>query len=284
VSAAAIGSAAAAARRFAVRVRPRRSAPAAAVVLALAAVVAYIAAGRSFMAGSRLGVAFGIAAAVALLVVMAYSVRRALPAVRALGPTQAYLEVHVAGGLLFLVLMLLHTDLRVPSGFFTILLWLVALWVVVSGLIGLALQRSVPRILDATTSFEANLQRIPELVVELRSRAQLAAAQAGPGVQAYYAREIAPDMARPRAAIASVLGRSRVESYRSHEFQILRRTITPEMAPKLEQLRQLHHAKLELDLHYTLQRALRIWLAAHLPVAIVLLGLVALHVFLVLYF
>ena len=41
--------------------------------------------------------------------------------------------------------------------------------------------------------------------------------------------------------------------------------------------------KAELDVHLSLQRALRAWLVLHVPPAIVLLGLLAVHVFAVLY-
>jgi hypothetical protein len=252
-------------------------------VLAFASVVVYVVAG-SPEPGSRVGIAFGVSAAAVLALVMVYSIRRALPAVRSLGPTRMYLRLHRLGGLLFLLLMIAHTAARVPTGWLMVVLWVVALWVVASGLLGMALQHALPRVLNATGSLEVNLHRIPELVVVLRSRAEAAAALAGARVQAYYAREIAPDMAQPRAALGTLLGRSRAESYRSQEFRILSRTLEADSAPVLETLRQLHNTKLELDLHYTLQLALRAWLYVHLPASIVLLGLVVLHIFFVLYF
>ena len=41
--------------------------------------------------------------------------------------------------------------------------------------------------------------------------------------------------------------------------------------------------KAELDVHLSLQRALRAWLVLHVPAGIALLGLLAVHVFAVLY-
>ncbi len=41
--------------------------------------------------------------------------------------------------------------------------------------------------------------------------------------------------------------------------------------------------KAELDVHLSLQRALRVWLVLHVPPAIALLGLLAVHIFAVLY-
>jgi hypothetical protein len=260
--------------------------PAAAILIGGAATVAWlIATLRGGAApGSTASIVFGIGAAVMLLVVMAYAVRRAMPAVRALGRTRTWLQLHVWGGLLFLLLMLLHTGWGVPGGTLVTVLWMLSIWVVASGLAGLWLQRSVPSLLDATSSFEVNLYRIPELVADLRQRAETLAKSSGPAIQAYYARELAPDMEAPRATRRSLLGRSRITSYRSREYQILRRTVAPDATPGLDELFQLHSTKLEMDVHYTLQRVLRVWLALHLPASVVLLGVTAMHIILALYY
>jgi len=254
-------------------------------VAAISLIVFFVSAVRGeYTADSVVGIAFGIAAATALAAVMLYSIRRALPAVRSLGRTRTYLQIHIQSGLLFLLLMFVHSGFRYPAGTLMLVLWWLSVWVVVSGLIGLALQRSIPKLLDASSSFEVNLQRIPELVEDVRNRARTAAMRAGPSARAYFERELLPDMSAPRAALSSLLGRARIEHYRSEEFQVLRRTLPADAAPMLDELFRLHNTKLEMDLHYTLQRILRLWLGVHLPAAIVLIGIVGLHVFFVLYF
>lgn len=275
--------------RLRLRIRsPGRGAwiPTATVAIGVTAAAVWVIARLRGMAapGSTTGTVFGILAAVALAVVMAYAVRRAMPAVRSLGRTRLYLQVHVYVGLLFLLLMLLHTGFGIPRGTLVTVVWILSLWVVASGLAGLWLQRAVPRVLDATSSFEVNLQRIPELVTELRGRAEGLATRSGPSVQAYYSRELAPDMDAPRSMLRSVLGRSRITSYRAQEFQILRRTLGADAVSNLDELFQLHSTKLEMDVHYTLQRILRAWLTLHVPASIVLLGLVVLHIFFALYY
>jgi hypothetical protein len=234
--------------------------------------------------GSRLGLAFGIAAAAALLAVMLYSVRRGLPAVRSLGRTRQYLQIHVWVGLLFLLLFLLHTGFRVPGGVLNFTLWAVSLWVVATGAVGLFLQRGVPRILDPTATFEVHLRRIPELVGELRGRAEETASRAGPRVQAFYEQRWAPEMEAPRMVATELFRNPGAQGRAAGEIEILKRTLPEESVATLEELEGLHAAKREMDVHFTLQRVLRGWLVLHLPVAIVLLGLVALHVFFVLYF
>ena len=47
---------------------------------------------------------------------------------------------------------------------------------------------------------------------------------------------------------------------------------------KLDRLEAMFRSKLELDAHYSLQRALRWWLLAHVPFTLVLVFLVIVHV------
>jgi hypothetical protein len=53
---------------------------------------------------------------------------------------------------------------------------------------------------------------------------------------------------------------------------------------KLRDLTAIVNEKLDLDVHMSLQRALRAWLVTHIPAAVVLLGLMLIHVFAVVYF
>lgn len=237
-----------------------------------------------FHPGSPVGTAFGIAATVLLVVVMLYSARRALPSVRRLGRTRPYMEAHVYGGLAFLLLVLMHTGFGLPSGALSTTLWVVALWVVASGLLGLALQTWIPRLLEAETTLEVHHQRIPELLEEVRERARNAARDAGPRAQSFYEQELAAEMAATRSDTGVLLRRGRSLRRRAGEFARLERTVTPEAVPAVEELRRMHRTKLDLDLHNTLQRKLRLWLSLHLPLGVVLIVLVGLHIFFILYF
>lgn len=264
---------------------PARGVPRIFAAAGVVSVVAFAWLARSGLEpGSSAGVGFGVAAAALLLVVMLYSVRRSVPGVRSLGPARPYLEAHLYGGLLFLLLVLMHTGFGLPSGALNVTLWLVAIWVVASGLVGLALQAWLPRLLEAETSLEAHLERIPELVEEVRGRADQAARDAGRRVESFYDRELAPEMAAPPPGPGVLLARGRSLRRRAREFTHLERMVEPEAVPALEELRRLHRTKLDLDLHHTLQRTLRVWLYLHLPLGIVLLALFGLHLFFILYF
>lgn len=265
---------------------PRGLIPTISVVLGAASVVlwAVLSLTGDVSPRSTVGVGFGIAATVALGVVMLYSARRSMPSVRALGRTQKYLEVHLYGGFLFLVLLLLHTSLGLPSGVLTTAVWAVSLWVVATGVVGVMLQRSLPALLEDATSFEAHYHRIPELVAEVRERAEKVAREAGPRVKDFYEREMAQDMTAPRSRIRGLLSRQGAVGLRAADFDVLRSTMSGKSAEAIDDLRDLHQTKLDLDVHYTVQGVLRSWLYLHLPPAVALLGLVALHIFFVLYF
>jgi hypothetical protein len=53
---------------------------------------------------------------------------------------------------------------------------------------------------------------------------------------------------------------------------------------KLRDLTAVVNDKLDLDVLMSLQRVLRAWLVTHIPAAVVLLGLLLVHVFAVVYF
>ena len=237
-----------------------------------------------FHASSTLGLIFGIAAALALVAVMLYSARRSLPANRKLGATRIYLEVHLWVGALFLLLFLLHTDFSLPGSLLLFLLWALSLWVVITGAIGIMLQRTLPKLLQPAAAFEVNLLRVPELLGELRTRAEGIAAKADPRVKLWYEQQIAGDMATPRMVTAVLMPGTRMARRTDGGVDLLRRTLTAEDVVSLESIRELQATKHEIDVQYTLQRILRGWLYSHLPVAIALLGLVVLHVFFILYY
>lgn len=258
------------------------------LIFAAAGVVSFLVfawfARDGFDPASSAGIGFGIAAAVLLLVVMVYSVRRSLPSVRALGPTRPYLEAHLYGGLFFLLLVLMHTGFGLPSGALTTSLWVVSLWVVLSGVVGRAFQVAIPRLLQAETALEVHVKRIPELAEDVRTRAAEAAREAGPRVESFYERELAPEMAAVRSDLGVLAARGRTLRRRANDFEHLERIVGPDGAESVAELRQMHRTKLDLDLHNTVQWILRMWLVLHLPLAIVLIALFVLHVFFILYF
>lgn len=237
--------------------------------------------------GEPLGVAFGILAAIFLLSTALYGARRRAMATASrwrLGSAQAWLRAHLYGGGLFLLSLLLHSGFRLPEGLFSWVLWLLSLWVVFSGFLGLFLQRWIPRVLTSGLNLEAHYDRIPELVKEIRQRAAALAASAEGPLQTLYRQRLAPALAAPMPRLIYFLDVSGGSRTGLRELEYLRSLLPEGEKETLEELERLYRSKLELDAHYTLQRALRAWLWLHLPASLALLVLVALHILAVLYY
>jgi hypothetical protein len=258
--------------------------------LALAACAAALLANAAFSdvrPASAWGLAYGTAAALLLLGVALFAARRRsmrLSTRLGLGRARSWLYFHVYGGTLFLVLVALHTGFRLPEGGLAWLLWGLALWTVGTGFLGLGLQQWIPKALGSGLGVEVHYDRIPALVAELRARADAIAAAASEPVQRVYARKVAPELHGPvRRWIYFVDITGRIQS-RLGEFEYLRQRLPAEERGRVAELEGLFRTKLEMDAHYTLQRALRAWLLLHVPTSLVLVALVAAHVFTVLYY
>ena len=232
-------------------------------------------------AGNDWSLGFGIAAATLLVLAAAYGARRRMMRTASrfrAGSAAGWLGLHVWGGTLFLLLMLMHSGLRLPSGAITGWLWWLGWWTVLSGIGGRALQRWIPRTLSSGLRTEVLYERIPELVEEIRGRvAELAGG--GHEAVAALAGDLAPELAAPRRRLLFFFDITAGRERRGREFRHLRRLLGGEDRERLEELEGLYRTKLEIDAHYTLQQALRLWLYLHVPGAVLLVGLLAAHLY-----
>ncbi len=233
------------------------------------------------------GVSYGIAATVFLLAAAIYGVRRRamkLATRRGLGSARAWLGFHTFTGTLFLLSMLMHSGFGLPEGWVTWGLWLLGVWTVLSGFVGLGLQRWIPRRLTSSLSIEVHYQRIPELVDDARARADKLTTDSGETVRGFYERRVARAFEPARWSWSHLLSSAGEGGKLLREFDFLSARLTGDERQRLEELRRLFQAKSEMDAHYTLQRALRLWLYLHVPPTLALLALVGVHVFTVLYY
>lgn len=236
---------------------------------------------------TRWGTAYGIAAAVLAFAAAAYGLRRraARAASRwSAGRSRVWLDFHVWGGLLFALLVLMHSAFRLPSGWVTSWLWGLSMWTVASGVAGRLLQRWIPRVLASGLSTEVLYERIPALAEDIRKRAEAVAEGADEAVRSLYFRGLAGDLEAPRRRWIYFVDITGGVSRRLAEFAHLRPLLAPEEGARLAELEGLYRTKLEIDAHYTLQWALRWWLYAHLPASFVLLVFLLLHLHTVLFY
>lgn len=236
-----------------------------------------------FHPGNPWGLSYGISATLLLLGALAYSVRRRTPG-KGPVPAQQWLKFHVYGGALFLLLVFMHSGFHFPQGVLARAMWLLSIWIVASGMVGTLIQKWIPRLLTSGLSTEVHYDRIEELVAEIRTRASALAEAAGATVQQFYEGNLASLLAAPEARLIYFMDITGGIQSRVRRLRYLRDLLGPEERERLDELEALALTKLELDAHYTLQRALRWWLYSHVPFSIILVVLVGFHIFTVLYF
>ncbi len=234
-----------------------------------------------FEAGNAWSLAYGAGAAALLVLAAGYGVRRRMMRVASrfrAGSAAGWLGLHVWGGSLFLLLMLMHSGFRLPSGVITSGLWWLSWWTVASGIAGRMLQRWIPRMLASGLTTEVLYERIPELVEDLRESAAEVAAGSHEAIAALH-RGLEPELAAPRRRWLFFVDITAGRERRRREFSHLRRLLGGEERERLDRLEGLYRTKLEADAHYTLQQALRLWLYLHVPGSLLLVALLAAHLY-----
>jgi hypothetical protein len=226
------------------------------------------------------GLVFGTIAALLFVYDAAYPVRRRLLA-WPLRTAQQWLQLHIYGGVIALTCVIVHAGFAWPNGAMgKWLLWL-SVWTVATGLLGVFLQKWIPRVIRTGLQVEALAARIPELTAQLAGEADRLISGGAPALISAYQAQIRPALQRPAPAWAYVVdvqaGRTRLSS----ALDALERVSGDR--ERLHDLRAIAIQKTELDVHLSLQRALRAWLWLHVPAAIVLIGLMAVHIFAALY-
>lgn len=233
--------------------------------------------------GSAWGLSYGIVAAVLFVAVFLYALKRRTMRLRALGRAWYYLQFHVYAGALALLLMFMHIGFQVPHGILTWWLWFLSIWTVASGILGIVLQKWIPTLLNSGLETEVHYDRIPELVEDLGTRAEKLVSGADYNIREFYQRNLAPAFAAPRARAIYFLDVSAGIQSKTRHFEHLREVLSPEVQPTVDELQSMYQTKLEIDAHYSLQRALRWWLYLHVPFSVVMLVLLCIHIFSVLY-
>ncbi len=263
---------------------PRRWGMPVLFLLAMAAAAAGFVANAYFSeirAGNVWSLTYGSAAAALLVLAVTYGARRRMMRLASrfrAGGAAGWLGLHIWGGALFLLLMLMHSGFRLPSGVITGWLWALSWWTVLSGIGGRMLQRWIPRMLSSGLTTEVLYERIPDLVEEIRGRAARLAAGSHEAIATLY-RDLEPEFAAPRRRWLFFVDITAGRERRGREFRHLRRLLGGEDREQLDRLEGFYRTKLEIDAHYTLQQTLRLWLYLHVPGSLLLVALLAAHLY-----
>jgi hypothetical protein len=232
--------------------------------------------------------ACGIAALALLLLTGLYGVRRRLPGVSArlrAGTMRGWLGVHLAAGLAFPLLVALHAGLARsaretdPAGALGPWLALASAAAVLSGLVVVALERALPPLLAAAVADEVPPARAPERLAALRDEAaRIVDASRSEPLHRIHARRVAPAFERRVLRGRELLAPRRAIEARLRELDRALRVTRGEEHEALRALRAVYRRKLEIDAQLALQRAMRLGVAAHLPLSLLLIVLVGAHV------
>jgi hypothetical protein len=250
--------------------------------VALLAIYVGIAWTRPWQPGRFWGLTYGTIAALLFLNAGLYPIRRRLGA-RPFANVQQWLQFHVYGTTIAMLLVLIHMGFRWPGGMFGWWLFGLSLWTTLTGLLGVFLQKWVPVTIAKNLRVEALYVRIPGLIEKLAADAGTLASASSAAVQRVYESDVKALLAAPAPRWAYV---SDVRDSRAKLLEPLTRIETFVDEADRERLRDLTaivSEKLDLDAHMSLQRLLRAWLVLHIPAAMVLLGLLAVHIIAVVY-
>jgi hypothetical protein len=237
--------------------------------------------------GSAWGLTYGILAATLMAGAGAFGIRRRITRHTKKfsgGRAQTWVQFHVYAGTLSLLLVLMHSGFRLPTGTLTWWLFILSIWVAVSGLFGVFLQKWIPRLLTSGLTIEVVYERIPDLVREIRDRSEELLKLCTDPVKEFYRKNIAAALRRPQLKLVYYFDITGGVQSQIRQFDYLSRVLSAEEKTHLHQLQTYYKTKLEIDAHYTLQKALRWWLYLHVPASLVLILLIGLHIYAVWYY
>jgi hypothetical protein len=131
---------------------------------------------------------------------------------------------------------------------------------------------------------EVVYERIPELIRQTREKAEAVIALCSDPVKEFYMRNIAGSLIEPEPNLIYYIDITGGIQSRMQQFSYLRKVLPTDERESLDTLEDIFRNKLQMDAHFTLQRALQWWLYLHIPVSLVLLALLAIHLFAVFYY
>ncbi len=213
-----------------------------------------------------------------------YNARKKFPFLPLIGAS-LWLQVHIYTGWLVIALFLLHTSFRLPNGAMETALWLLFVVVAGSGLVGLALSRTLPnrlRIHGERIQFE----RIPVFRAELaRDVEELAmrsvTATSSNTIAQYYVTHLQPYFSGPQNFVGHLTGSNEARLRMSREIKSLEQYLNKEGRETLDEIEWRVIAKDNLDHQHALQWLLKCWLFIHIPLTYSLMLVAVAHAVLV---
>ncbi len=243
--------------------------------------------------GTTAGLWFGVAGTLLMVFAGLLSLHRRLARWPWLPRRSWMLKGHIWLGLLSFWLILCHSGFH-WGGTLERVLWVVFGTVVISGVVGLVLQKVLPHLMTERITEETPYEQMPYRCQQLTRRAvQVAETVCGPRVDAsqpatarsqlrdYFDGEIAPFLAGTAPPSLMLFNAARVRE-RFAQFLAL-----PELADersKVTELKELYDQRLQIAVQQRLHHWLHAWLLIHIPLSMALLVLGAAHIVMSLYY
>ena len=203
-----------------------------------------------------------------------FNVRKRL-SMLVLGNASTWLTLHVVIGVFALAVYWLHTRTIWTGGMYEKALAILFYLTVLSGIVGYVIQRFYPRLMTQT-GIEVIFERIPLYISELRQEALVLECCDKTRVDTlgrHYLESYQWFFSRPRFTFNHIVGSQRSRQWLKHQDEVVRRYLNEDERKYLDDLSRLARQKERIDLHYTLQGAMKRWLLVHIPLAAALMVL-----------
>lgn len=216
-----------------------------------------------------------------MLFLAGFNMRKKLPMLP-LGKASTWTQIHIYVGLFVVALFLFHTGFALPTGTLETVLWLMFVFVVASGFVGLYLTCTFPARLGEAQE-RILLERIPkfraQLAEEIAAIAQRSVSdEASLTLSNFYTGTLHDFMRAPRNFLAHLRGSRRSLLAICEDIERLERYMDDRGRKTLAEIRERVIAKNDLDYQYAHLLLLRLWLFVHIPATYSLLVLAAAHV------
>lgn len=259
-----------------------------ALFIALAASYVWYARSETFLhGGSPMGLTYGVIALFLMLLLLSFGIRKRSYRSR-FGTMEGWLQSHIWLGIFSLAVILAHTGFRFQDRV-AVALMLVIAGIVISGIVGAVLYKTVPR---ALTEVESNLT-IPEISEQInqlsRSMARIASGHSATFQRVYESliRDIRPrSLGGWRLLLGG--GRSLRADEKTGDWAKQLSLVGRDEQPDLRQLLVLSRQQKELHFRLLAQQRYRnildFWLYVHIPLSIAMIVLLVAHVVGALYY
>ena len=251
--------------------------------------------------GTWPGLVYGVVGLAFMLFVALLSLRKRFPTWR-IGRSQMWMRGHLWLGLIAYPIILFHAAFSLGGAVTT---WLMILFtfVLLSGIVGAAIQHYMPNVITRSVPFETIYDQIENVLRQLVEESERIMAQLAPTLEAMPVAEVNDRTIRSSQNVARVAERVEVKPFQEFYadkvlpylrvrgkgneladagtsrtmFSQLKKMSPPDVGSLIEDLESICEEKRQLDLQGRLQRVLNGWLLVHVPLSWALLLLACVH-------